>query len=61
MTDHIWMVDVLADLEKYAATNKLNNLHSLLSDLRTKAKEEIGNFAVRENLEPFKPAVSRLN
>ncbi len=49
MTDHTWMIDVLEDLELYAANNKLKSLYWLLCAARSKAENEIeANATARE-------------
>ncbi|WP_306115995.1 MULTISPECIES: hypothetical protein [unclassified Roseovarius] len=44
MTDHKWMIDVLEDLETYAANNELDSLKCLLGEARLKAEIEFRVF-----------------
>lgn len=39
--DHTWIVEVLSDLDEYAAKNKLNRLRVMVAEAREIAREEI--------------------
>ncbi|WP_299850797.1 hypothetical protein [uncultured Roseovarius sp.] len=46
MTDHKWMIDVLADLEMYAASKELSSLKCLLGKARSNVETEINGSAI---------------
>ncbi len=61
MTDHKWMIDVLEDLETYAASNELSSLRCLLREARSKAEIELEVFANKKERILSFPTIARLN
>ncbi len=61
MTDHKWMIDVLEDLETYAASNELSSLQCLIGEVRSKVEIEFKVYATtKERMQSF-PDAERLN
>ena len=61
MTNHKWMIDVLEDLETYAASNELNSLQCLLSEARSKAEIETHSATHKKSRRQRTLSVGRLN
>lgn len=61
MTDHKWMIDVLEDLETYAASNELSSLQCLLGKARSKAEIEFRAFTSTKERMLSLPTAARLN
>lgn len=61
MTDHKWMIDVLEDLETYAASNELSSLQCLIGEARSKAEIEFGLLASTKKRVLSIPTAARLN
>lgn len=61
MTEHKWMIDVLEDLETYAASNDLSSLQCLIGEARSRAENDFMVFATtKERMRSF-PNAERLN
>ncbi|WP_306112784.1 MULTISPECIES: hypothetical protein [unclassified Roseovarius] len=61
MTDHKWIIDVLEDLETYAASNELDSLKCLLGEARLKAETEFKMFANSNERVLNHPTAERFN
>ena len=61
MTDHKWMVDVLEDLEDYAAKNELTSLQCQLGRARSTFVSEIKLAAISKELIRERQSAERLN
>lgn len=56
MTDHKWIFDVIADLEKHAAQYGLSKLKHQLEDVRTIASTE-AEIVENADVSPLQPVI----